>query len=208
VSPSPEVPPEDHEIARRIRAGDRAAEEEFVTRFEPGLMAVARIRAGRQAAGDLVQETLTIALPNMRKGAWTGEGPLAAYLAAILRRQIQKAWGVRRADTDPVELESLPAAGTEALASAERDEQHVRIRHALDRLHASHRDVILRHYLDEQSVEAIARELGVPRGTVLSRLHYARKKLARVLNRMERSVHTFSRARSARRKNAADLSES
>jgi RNA polymerase sigma-70 factor (ECF subfamily) len=190
VSPAPDVPPQDHEIARRIRAGDRAAEEELVTRFEPGLLAIARIRAGRQAAGDLVQETLTIALPSLRKGAWTGEGALAAYLAAILRRQIQKAWGAKPASTDPVVLENVPAAGTEALASAERDEQHVRIRHALDRLDASHREVILRHYLDEQSVEAIARELGVPRGTVLSRLHYARRKLAKTLNRLERSVHT------------------
>jgi len=171
----------DEEIVRRIRAGDSQAEEELVRRLQPGLLAIARVRLGVDFAADLVQDALALGLPNLRRGDWKGEGPLAAYLAAILRRRILRL----RSDAAPAGTEdpgTLPAEGVDPFAAAERVETRARVRDALGGLSARHLEVVLRHYFEGQGVNEIARETNVPRGTVLSRLHHARAKLSSALN--------------------------
>ena len=48
------------------------------------------------------------------------------------------------------------------------------VRREIGRLIAIYREVTVRHYVHGQSVDQIAKELGIPRGTVLSRLSAAR----------------------------------
>lgn len=178
----------DAAIARRIAAGDSEAEEEFARLFQPGLAALARVRGG-SGADDLVQETLAAALKNLRRGEWSGSGPLAAYLAAILRRLLARA---RAAEVDPgpsMDLEALPATGDGPAEEAERRERRRRLLAAVASLPARHRDVILLHYLEDESVEAIARRLRLARGTVLSRLYHARIKIALAMNRRSGGRH-------------------
>ena len=52
---------------------------------------------------------------------------------------------------------------------------------ALGRLGPRHREVLVLHYVAELSVEEVARQLGLPVGTVKSRLHRARGALAEQL---------------------------
>ena len=182
------VPSADQDLVRRIRSGDLDAEDELARRFQPGLLAIARVRLGVSFAADLVQDTLAVGLPNLRRGDWKGIGPLAAYLAAILRRRILRL----RSDPTPVGTEdpgTLPAEGVDPFAAAERVETRARLRNALGGLSSSHREVVLRHYFEGQDVNEIARETNVPRGTVLSRLHHARAKLAIALNRGDGLAH-------------------
>ncbi len=173
----------DEEICRRIRAGDARAEEEFVLRFQPGLRAIARVRAGRDLADDVVQETLAAALANLRRGDWRGDGSLAAYLATILRRSCLRS----RFSSPPLALEAeladVPDLGPDPAAIAETVETRSRVREALRRIPPGHREVLLRHYLEGEGVKEIARMLNIPRGTVLSRLHHARLKLSKIMNR-------------------------
>jgi DNA-directed RNA polymerase specialized sigma24 family protein len=146
---------EDAELVRRIRRGEDPAEETLVRRFQPGLQAIARVRGAGDLAPDLVQETFAVALVNLRRGDWRGEGPIAAYLVGILRHRVQR----MRSGSPPLVsadgLDRIPSRGVDPLAAAERAED----------------------------VNAIARHLGIPRGTVLSRLHHARKKLKKRMNR-------------------------
>ena len=180
---------EDASLARRIRSGDRTAEEEFARRFQHGLMAIAIVRAGRDRAADLVQEALMAALPNLRRGDWKGEGPLAAYLAAILRRLIHGTYGRNRAVQVSVDLDGLPSPAGDPADDAERAMARRRLVEALARLPDPHRSVLVLHYLNGRSAEQIGRDMGIPRGTVLSRLHHARRKLRRMMNRPGRRGH-------------------
>lgn len=171
------------EICGRIQSGDASAEGELVSRFQSDLMAIALARAGREIAADMVQETFAAALPNLRRGDWRGEGPLGAYLAAILRRQISR-WRHRCwREAGQTALPDLPADLDDPAERAERSQAISRVRRALGRLPSSHRDVLIRHYLGEESAEEIAMALRIPRGTVLSRLHHARRKLSKDLDR-------------------------
>jgi RNA polymerase sigma-70 factor (ECF subfamily) len=52
------------------------------------------------------------------------------------------------------------------------------LRRALTRLSREHREVINLVYYHEKSVDEVAQILGVPPGTVKTRMFYARKKLA------------------------------
>src|SRR5262245_58736789 len=122
---------EDLELSSRIRSGEAEAEAEFVRRYEPGLLAIARVRTGRDLAEDVVQETLATAVLNLRRGAWRGEAPLAAYLATILRRRITRLrlGASVMASGDPVE--ELPDRGIDPFAAAQRIQARDRVREAL-----------------------------------------------------------------------------
>ena len=181
---------EDFELDRRIRSGESEAEEELVWRFQPGLMAIARVRVGRDHAADLVQETLTAGLLNLRRGAWKGDGPLAAYLATIMRRTIRGLRsGMPPAVASATTLDRVPAPGIDPLAAVQKAEERDQLRAALGRLRRHHREVLLRYYFDGQSVEEIARSLGIPRGTVLSRLFHARGRISKTVNRWRARRH-------------------
>lgn len=70
--------------------------------------------------------------------------------------------------------------------SEQRNEEYEAVRRELGRLIRLYREVTVRHYVHGQSVEKIAKELGLPRGTVLSRLSAARGQIKEGLEGMER----------------------
>jgi len=180
----------DAEIATRIRSGDSLAEEALVVRFQPGLMAIARVRSGGDRAPDLVQETLAAALVNLRRGDWKGEGTLAAYLAGILRHLGSRG---RPHPGDTLPARSEPETLSDPQTELEREEAEGRVRRALARVPPRQREVLSLHYLEDRSVEEIADGLRVPRGTVLSRLHHGRRKMAKILNRLRGGRHSLLR---------------
>ncbi len=75
--------------------------------------------------------------------------------------------------------EEAVAASSESVA--EEHEVWRDLQRAIDALPPAHQAVVVLHYLEELSLEEIATVLGVPEGTVKSRLHYARGRLRRVL---------------------------
>lgn len=68
----------------------------------------------------------------------------------------------------------------------QRSEEYAAVRREIGRLMALHREVTVRHYLHGESVDDIARALGIPRGTVLSRLSAARSKIREGITSMEK----------------------
>ncbi len=180
---------EDSELARRIREGDRVAEELLVVRFRHGLLAIAAARGGGDLAADAVQDTFAAALPALRRGAWHGDGPLGGYLATILRRAIGRRLRARGVTVGGERPDDLPTLEEDPFERTAIEERRRRVGEALDRLPPGHRDVVTRHYFDDLSAEEIALALGIPRGTVLSRLHHARGKIARFMNRGALRAH-------------------
>jgi RNA polymerase sigma-70 factor (ECF subfamily) len=63
-------------------------------------------------------------------------------------------------------------------ADPDRRLDHARLEAALMRLPAEQRRVVVMHHLEDQPVEAIAASEGVAGGTIKSRLHRARARLA------------------------------
>ena len=75
------------------------------------------------------------------------------------------------------------------LAAAPYDEEGLALRQAMEQLSPPQRAAVALHYFDGLSVEEISRALGIPMGTVKSRLLYARRNLGLLLSReMEVSI--------------------
>jgi RNA polymerase sigma-70 factor (ECF subfamily) len=163
-------------LVRQIGHGDEAAFRELVNRQSRYLYGIAYSMSGNAAdAEDLVQETFVAVL----NSAFRGESAVRTWLvqilvrrAAMLRRSRKRrsTWVQRDAATDNAAV--APRTSGTAGAEAKLD-----LAVMLERLSPEHRQVIVLREIEGLSYEEIADALGVPRGTVESRLHRARADL-------------------------------
>jgi RNA polymerase sigma-70 factor (ECF subfamily) len=131
-------------------------------------------------ADDLVQDTLERALSRWRLWLPLGEQATPrAWLFAIMHNlfvnQLKAGKAIEFRPDD--ELPELPTRPTQDDALALRD-----LTRALDTLSADQREILLLIGLEELSYQDTARVLGVPLGTVMSRLSRARARLRAVLD--------------------------
>jgi RNA polymerase sigma-70 factor (ECF subfamily) len=144
----------------------------------PRLRRYARALTGdRNSADDLVQDTLERALSRLH--LWREGSDLRAWLFTIMHNiyvnQIRSR--IRRQHEA---LETEPAA--EAVRAPEPDWLELRdLETALARLPEEQRAVVLLVGLEQFTYEETARVLGVPTGTVMSRLSRARERLRLML---------------------------
>lgn len=122
-----------------------------------------------EASRDLVQDTFVEMAKGLEKGA-RPESP-RAYLFGIARHVSRAAWkrGYREREV------LLPNIQTEAAPEAQvpDDDRLDLAREAIETLSASHREVLDLRFTHQLSYAEIAEALGIPVGTVRSRLHHA-----------------------------------
>ncbi len=156
-----------------VSAGDAASFEALVDNHWQHLFRLAySIVCERSGAEDVVQETFLAAFSRM--GSFRGESSVKTWLISILVRQAaryRRREGIRR-------HKPLDAAGRdEGSEVAEGADARLDLAWALEGLDDGHRDVIVLRELEGLSYDEIAQVLGVPRGTVESRLYRARRAL-------------------------------
>ena len=140
-------------------------------------------------AEDLVQETYTKALRGF-SGFEAGTN-FRAWMFRILRNSfLTSRTGLKAFASGEEDLEALasdrPTPEQTLILEADRDT----VRQALAQLPVAAREILLLCDVEEMSYEEIAQVLAVPIGTVMSRLHRARKALrGHVLKRSEGVAH-------------------
>jgi RNA polymerase sigma-70 factor (ECF subfamily) len=142
----------------------------------PRLRRYARALAGDAArADDLVQDTLERAL--VKLDLWRPGSDLRAWLFTLMHNLFinqLRAGGQVHCELD--EAADVPVSGGQAEALAVRD-----IHAALGHLSPEQREVILLVGLEQFSYAETARVLGLPLGTVMSRLSRARERLREIM---------------------------
>ncbi len=138
----------------------------------PRLRRYARALVGERAsADDLVQDTLERAWAKLhlyRRGT-----DLRAWLFTVMHNvHVNRVRATRPVDPLEDEMPELAQRGTQPDALLVRD-----LDRAIARLPADQRAVLLLVTLEEMSYEEVATTLGIPIGTVMSRLSRAREKL-------------------------------
>lgn len=168
----------DRQLVQQIKAHDPGAWAAFVDTYGPRLHRLARRYAPCEAdAEDLTQEifvALYQSLPNFR-----GEASLATWSYRVGLNHCLKQTSKPRPATVPYDdarEEPAPDALGPASQSARR-ELSGQIETALDNLSPSHRDAVILHELHEMTYAECAAVLGVPIGTVKSRLSTAFRRL-------------------------------
>ncbi len=168
----------DADALRAIAAGDRRAFEAFYARHRQPLWSFIRqFVADAQIAEEVLQDTL-VALWRSA-GSFRGEAQVTTWLFAIARRQAYT--HLRRRRPVPVDAtEGDPVADPEPAPDrviAARDELH-RVSGWLAELSSELRETLLLALAGDLSYPEIAEVLGVPVGTVKSRVANARRQLA------------------------------
>ena len=195
---------DDNDLVRMTLAGDKEAYRALVERYQGRLFSTALdIVKTREDAEDVVQETFVKAFLSL--GQFKGQSSFYTWVYRIcfnmaidIRRkagrrggthlEFKEHTGVNRAAVQ----EGARETGGNGLASHSqnvegphdalaRKELGRKIQEVLGELSEEHRAVIMLREVDGLDYEEIAEAIGVPKGTVMSRLFYARKALQKAL---------------------------
>lgn len=139
------------------------------------------LTGNREAADDLVQDTMERAWT--RIALWQRRGDLRAWLFSILHNLfIDRVRSARRSPVDSMGDEEP----TVAVRATQGDMLEVRdLDKALLILPIEQREVLLLVAVEQMSYEQVASTLGIPAGTVMSRLSRGRERLRSLLEGRE-----------------------
>ena len=174
--------PSDLELVRKAADGDDAAFHALVDRHASQLFRLAlSLSSGPADAEDVLQETLLGAHRSLRR--FDGRSSVKTWLSRILTKQAAKAWRRSRHSRHALPIDAAetcpPSARSAGGVSAV--DSRLDISAAVSRLPTEFREVIVLREFEQMSYADIADTLGIPQGTVESRLHRARAELRRKL---------------------------
>lgn len=154
--------------------GDRAALERLAARWRPRHYAHARRLLGRaEGAADAVQDAWTGIIRGLARLREPEQFPSWSY--AIVTRRCQD--GMRRKGREPPSVSDIDVPDATTVGR----EQALDLRRAMAALPPDQRAGIALFYIDGFSVVEIAEALGIPAGTVKTRLFHARRSMRRQL---------------------------
>jgi RNA polymerase sigma-70 factor (ECF subfamily) len=163
-------------------ARDRAAFEALFRHFAPRIKAyLLRLGASAAAADDLAQETM---LSVWRKAVLfdPDKASAATWMFTIARNlRIDALRRERRPEFDPSDPTFVPDAEPPADAALAQGEDEARLREAIGNLSPEQARVVELSFFADKPHSAIARELGLPLGTVKSRLRLAISRIRGVM---------------------------
>jgi RNA polymerase sigma-70 factor, ECF subfamily len=173
---------DDQSAIERCRAGDNEAFRHIVERYQLEAIGHAiAILGSREDARDAVQEAFIDAFQALDRLDLTRR--FYPWFYVVLRNRCYKLIAGRKkrevASIDEMEI----LATTESI----QPENAMLLEQALLELPAEERELITLRHLDGLSYQELAERLGVPQGTIMSRLYYARKGLREKLAR-----HSFT----------------
>jgi RNA polymerase sigma-70 factor (ECF subfamily) len=183
---------DDLELVRRCLAEDNAAWEALLHSHSRKIYNLCYRFTGRpEAADDLTQEVFLKIFQTLRTFD-AAQGTFSTWLHRVARNHLVDHY--RRTKKDRVtssledevgSLESTATPGGGPATLVESRERKELLQVALDRLSPDLREAVILRDLHDLEYLEIAQVLGVPEGTVKSRINRGRVELSRVLKRME-----------------------
>jgi len=179
---------DEEQLVRGLRSREPGAVQELVASCGDRLFRSACLLCGDQAeAQDLVQETLLQAIRSVPR--FWGNSSLYTWLHGILLNLTRhyhrdRKWVVydeELAHREPPPVEVNPSGSDAEAASGALAE-------AMRGLSDAHREVLVLRFYEEMKIHEIAAHLGVSKGTVKSRLHYA---IAEMQRQMPSELNLF-----------------
>jgi RNA polymerase sigma-70 factor (ECF subfamily) len=162
------------------RAGEPGAWDTLFRRYQlPLYVYVFELVRDEQAALDIVQETFIAATRHI--GGLRDDSKFGSWLFGIAHQKGIQRWRKRHEillDEIPEPTEEFEDGPDDLLIRSEQENEFMDL---LNQLPLPHRSVLLLHFVEDFSLEEIARISEAPLGTVKSRLHYAKKSLRTLL---------------------------
>jgi RNA polymerase sigma-70 factor (ECF subfamily) len=161
----------DDEIAiEKCRNGDQEAFRHLVERYQKQAVSHATAILGRREdALDAAQDAFIDAFRALKN--FDSSRPFYPWFYVLLRNRCYKLVARKR------ETESIDETVILASNSATQSETILALENALCSLDMEDREIVTLRYLDGLSYNELAERLQIPKGTVMSRLFHARRKL-------------------------------
>lgn len=176
----------DAELVSRARTGDFAAYEALVRQYRNDVFALAyHFVRNREEAWDLSQEVFIKAHRALKR--FRGDASFKTWIMRITANQCKDFLKKRRIKT--VSFDGSPQAANRPDAElnprdrAEAHELGDAIHHAVDALPIKHRTAFVLREIEGLSYQEMAGVMNCSVGTVMSRLHHARRKLRNLLEK-------------------------
>jgi len=165
---------DDQDLLHRIAKRDEAAFRRLYERFADHIFRYAlSLLRDRHLAEEVCQETM-IAIWNGAE-RFAGRSAVSTWIFGIVRNQ---AFRLRRREERAARRPDSPSTFA---PSGDFVLREIRVQEALDRLSDDHREVVHLTFYEGLSCREISEILGIPEGTVKSRMFHARRALGRAL---------------------------
>lgn len=185
----------DETLVRAAQKGDMVAFEELVARHRDKIYARAySMMRNEDEALDLSQEAWVKGWQRLIQ--FQGEASFATWMTRIVinlcldqlrRHKRVRAESIEQMDEEVGGVErQMPVVEANPTAGLERHELRQRIDKALDQLSVEHRTALILHEFEDLEYKEIAKRMKCSIGTVMSRLFYARRKMAVLLAGLKR----------------------
>jgi RNA polymerase sigma-70 factor (ECF subfamily) len=181
------------DLVGRCRRGDEAAWGELVRRHTRRVFAIAYRFVGRvDEAEDLTQDIFVKVFQSLDRYR-ESDGAFSTWIGTVARNHAIDNYRRRREEKlrrieDPAVLDTVPAGEESPLRSLERADQARLVHRGLRALPVDLREPLLLCDLQGVSYEEAAAALGIPLGTVKSRINRGRLELARRLLSARRAL--------------------
>jgi RNA polymerase sigma-70 factor (ECF subfamily) len=167
---------------QQAREGKPAAWDALFRRYQlPLYVYVFELAHDEQASLDIVQETFIAAIKHI--GGLRDDGKFGSWLFGIAHQKIIQLW--RKRGGKEILFDEIPESPDEFENSPDdlliRRESEAEFMNLLNQLPLPQRSVLLLHFVEDFSLEEMARITETQLGTVKSRLHYAKKALRKLL---------------------------
>ena len=172
---------EEEKLVKALRRGELSALEELLDRYTPYVSSViARILRGRQA--DVEELTADVFLAAWDNRAKLQPGKVKGYLGAIARN---RAFNLLRASRESLPLEDdvllLETEGPDR--ALDKKETARVVNQALSQLDKPQRELFVRHYYYDQTVQEAAEAMGLNQSTAKTWLRRGRDTLKKMLEK-------------------------
>jgi RNA polymerase sigma-70 factor, ECF subfamily len=173
----------EQELVVRLQSGDTEAFSEFVAMYYSKLFSHAySILMNKHDAEDVVQESLFRVHNNIE--TFKGESSFSTWLYRIVRnmavdsrrKKARRGGETQELKEDFIKSDHLIERTTPS-DELHRQQEVAKLQEALESLSSEHREAVVLREIDGLSYHEIADLTGVTKGTVMSRLFYARKRL-------------------------------
>jgi len=171
----------DEALVERIAGGDRLAMQVLYARHHVRVYRfILRLVRNEATAEDVMSEVL---LDVWRQaGRFEGRSQVSTWMLSIARFKALSLLRHRSdAELDEETAEAIEDTSDDPAVALQKKESGEVLRRCLTQLSAEHREIIDLVYYHEKSVEEVAEIVGIPEGTVKTRMFYARKKLDELL---------------------------
>ena len=178
---APGEPSSDEMLVARIAGGDRLAMQTLFARHRtPVYRWLLRLVGNETVAEDLLSDVF---LDVWRQaGRFQARSAVSTWLLAIARfKALSARRGRKNADLDETIEATVADSADNPEVVLQKKSRDQFVRTALTTLSPEHREIIDLVYYHDKSVDECAQILGVPSGTVKTRMFYARKKLAEMV---------------------------